>query len=121
MARKLNYRGLGTIEFLLDKNGDYFFIEVNPRIQVEHPVTEMVTGVDLVREQLVLTVTGKLRLTQQDIIQRGAAIEVRVLAEDTTLGFLPATGEISHLLLPGGIGVRDRLKSLPGHGHYRGL
>lgn len=106
LARKLNYRGLGTIEFLLNKNGEYYFIEVNPRIQVEHPVTEMVTGVDLVREQLILAVTGKLRLAQQDIVQRGSAIEARVLAEDTSQGFLPATGEISHLLLPGGSGVR---------------
>jgi len=106
LGRRLNYRGLGTIEFLLDKNGDYFFIEVNPRIQVEHPVTEMVTGIDLVREQLILSVTGKLRLIQKEIIFRGAAIEARVLAEDTTNGFLPATGEISHLLMPGGLGVR---------------
>lgn len=106
LATMLNYRGLGTIEFLLDKNGEYFFIEVNPRIQVEHPVTEMVTGIDLVREQLILAVTGKLRLSQQEIVQRGAAIEARVLAEDTADGFLPATGEISHMLLPGGLGVR---------------
>jgi len=106
LARRLNYRGLGTIEFLLDKNGEYFFIEVNPRIQVEHPVTEMVTGIDLVREQLILAVTGKLRINQKGIVIHGSAIEARVLAEDTNNGFLPATGEISHLLMPGGMGVR---------------
>lgn len=106
LMERLKYRSLGTVEFLLDKNGNLFFIEVNPRIQVEHPVTEMVMGVDLVREQLILAASGKLTLSAIDILPRGAAIEARVLAEDADLGFLPATGEIVHLLLPGGQGVR---------------
>ncbi len=102
----LNYRGLGTVEFLLDANGTYYFIEVNPRIQVEHPVTEMVAGVDLVRAQLELAETGKLKWRQDQIIPRGWAIEARVLAEDPSQGFLPATGEITHLQEPGGPGIR---------------
>lgn len=106
LVEKLKYRGLGTVEFLLDKNGEFYFIEINPRIQVEHPVTEMVTGIDLVREQLILAASGKLSLSPLDIFPRGAAIEARVLAEDASQGFLPATGEITHLLLPGGQGVR---------------
>lgn len=106
LVEQLKYRGLGTVEFLLDKNGEYYFIEINPRIQVEHPVTEMVTGIDLVREQLILAASGKLNLSAFDILPRGAAIEARILAEDGSQGFLPATGEITHLLLPGGQGVR---------------
>jgi acetyl-CoA carboxylase biotin carboxylase subunit len=106
LAEQLRYRSLGTVEFLLDQNGAMYFIEVNPRIQVEHPVTEMVMGVDLVREQLLLAASGKLHLTELDMYPRGAAIEARVLAEDASLGFLPATGEIAHLLLPAGPGIR---------------
>jgi acetyl-CoA carboxylase biotin carboxylase subunit len=101
-----NYRGLGTVEFLMDENHQFYFIEVNPRIQVEHPVTEMVTGVDLVREQLILATSGKLGLEQSDIRTAGAAIEARVLAEDPTEDFLPTTGEITYLKEPGGIGLR---------------
>ena len=106
LAAQLRYRSLGTVEFLLDQNGAMYFIEVNPRIQVEHPVTEMVIGIDLVREQLLLAATGKMHLTERDLNPRGAAIEARVLAEDASLGFLPATGEIAHLLLPAGPGIR---------------
>jgi acetyl-CoA carboxylase, biotin carboxylase subunit len=106
LGQALNYRGLGTIEFLLDKDDQFHFIEVNPRIQVEHPVTEMVTGLDLVREQLRLADGAPLRLRQEDIELRGAAIEARVLAEDASQGFMPATGEITYLKEPGGPGVR---------------
>ena len=106
LAAQLRYRSLGTVEFLLDQNGAMYFIEVNPRIQVEHPVTEMVIGIDLVREQLLLAASGKLHLTELDMYPRGAAIEARVLAEDASLGFLPTTGEIAHLLLPAGPGIR---------------
>ena len=101
-----SYRSLGTVEFLMDETGQFFFIEVNPRIQVEHPVTEMVTGVDLVREQLILAKTGKLGLEQHDIQVKGAAIEARVLAEDPDVDFLPTSGEISYLKEPGGPGIR---------------
>ncbi len=106
LAQALNYRSLGTVEFLVDADENCFFIEVNPRIQVEHPVTEMVTGLDLVRAQLLLAMTGKLLLKQDQIEIRGAAIEARILAEDAEQGFLPATGEIKYLKEPGGPGVR---------------
>jgi acetyl/propionyl-CoA carboxylase alpha subunit len=106
LARHLNYRSLGTVEFLLDAEGVFYFIEVNPRIQVEHPVTEMITGLDLIRAQLLLAMTGRLQLKQEQIEFRGAAIEARVLAEDAEQGFLPASGEIKYLKEPGGPGVR---------------
>lgn len=105
-GRALKYRSLGTVEFLLDPQGELYFIEINPRIQVEHPVTEMVTGVDLVQAQLRLADGQPLALRQEKIIQRGAAIEVRVLAEDPQQGFLPATGEITYLNYPQGPGMR---------------
>ncbi len=102
----LAYRSLGTVEFLLDNRGKYFFIEVNPRIQVEHPVTEMVTGIDLVRAQLELAECESFKWKQEHINPRGWAIEARVLAEDPDQGFLPVTGEITHLQEPAGVGIR---------------
>jgi len=110
-ARLLRYRSLGTVEFLLDGRGDFHFIEINPRIQVEHPVTELVTGIDLVKEQLRLATGRTLSLSQEQIELRGAAIEARVLAESspdpgTGGDFLPTTGEITYLKEPGGPGVR---------------
>jgi len=106
LARKLNYRSLGTIEFLLDDKGHFYFIEVNPRIQVEHPVTEMVTNIDLVTAQIRLATEQKLPYRQDQIAARGWAIEARVLAEDPEQGFLPATGEITYMHQPSGPGVR---------------
>lgn len=106
LGHRLNYRGLGTVEFLLDAQNDFHFIEVNPRIQVEHPVTEMVTGMDLVKEQLMLALGAPLRAMQEQVELRGAAIEARVLAEDPAQDFLPATGQISYLKEPGGPGIR---------------
>ncbi len=106
LGKGLNYRGLGTVEFLLDEESNIHFIEVNPRIQVEHPVTEMVTGVDLVQEQLRLAMGEPLRYDQDYLPMRGSAIEARVLAEDTRQGFLPTTGQITYLKEPGGPGVR---------------
>ena len=106
LAQKLNYRSLGTIEFLLDAEGKFYFIEVNPRIQVEHPTTEMVTGTDLVSAQLQLAADHSLRYSQEQVYMEGWAIEARVLAEDPEDGFLPATGHITHLQTPGGPGVR---------------
>ena len=106
LAEALNYRSLGTVEFLLDPEGKFYFIEVNPRIQVEHPVTEMVTGVDLVRAQLLLAAEGKLHYTQDEIHLNGWAIEARVLAEDPSNDFMPVIGEIAHLREPGGPGIR---------------
>jgi acetyl-CoA carboxylase, biotin carboxylase subunit len=103
---ELKYRSLGTVEFLLDETGQMYFIEINPRIQVEHPVTELVTGIDLVRAQLELAQSGQLKLRQEHISPRGWAVEARVLAEDPDMGFLPVTGEITHFQEPAGPGVR---------------
>ncbi|MCJ7735170.1 MAG: ATP-grasp domain-containing protein, partial [Anaerolineales bacterium] len=97
LGMNLNYRSLGTVEFLMDEKHNFYFIEVNPRIQVEHPVTEMVTGIDLVKEQIQLALTGSLSLAEEDIQPRGAAIEARVLAEDPENNFFPTSGEISYL------------------------
>jgi len=106
LGKALNYRSLGTVEFLLDEKGSFYFIEVNPRIQVEHPVTEMVTGIDLVNIQLQLAAGQPFKYAQEDIITHGSAIEARVIAEDPENGFLPATGEITFLKEAGGPGVR---------------
>ena len=106
LGRKVSYRSLGTVEFLMNEDKQFFFIEVNPRIQVEHPVTEMVTGVDLVKEQITLAIQGELDLQQKDIQFRGAAIEARILAEDPESEFLPTAGTISYLKEPGGPGIR---------------
>ncbi len=106
LMKGLNYRSLGTVEFLLDPKGRFYFIEVNPRIQVEHPVTEMVTGADLVAAQLQLAAGGGLRYSQEQVGSRGWSIEARILAEDPEQGFLPSTGEVSYLKEPGGPGIR---------------
>ncbi len=106
LARALSYRSLGTVEFLLDPEARVYFIEINPRIQVEHPVTEMVTGLDLVQAQLVLAIDGSLPVGQTEVETRGWAIQARILAEDPAQGFIPATGRIQHLQQPGGPGVR---------------
>jgi acetyl/propionyl-CoA carboxylase alpha subunit len=102
------------VEFLLDLQGEPHFIEINPRIQVEHPVTEMVTGIDLVQAQLRLASGQPLSFRQEQVMQRGAAIEVRVLAEDPEQGFLPASGEIALLEFPQGSGVRVDAALSPG-------
>ncbi len=106
LGKALKYRSLGTVEFLLDKKNRFYFIEVNPRIQVEHPVTEMVTGVDIVKEQIMLALGEPMRFFPEEIIPRGAAIEARILAEDSQAGFLPSTGQVLYLKEPGGLGVR---------------
>lgn len=105
-ARAVGYVGAGTIEFLVDKNRDYYFLEMNTRLQVEHPVTEEVLGVDLVREQIRIASGEPLLLAQHDIVQRGHAIECRICAEDAEAGFMPSPGRILHLTEPGGAGVR---------------
>jgi acetyl-CoA carboxylase biotin carboxylase subunit len=103
--RKVRYNNLGTIEFLLDERGEFFFMEMNTRIQVEHPVTESVTGIDLVREQIRLSAGEDLGRTQKSIALRGHAIEMRINAEDPTT-FAPSPGLISAYHAPGGLGVR---------------
>lgn len=105
-AKSINYVGAGTIEFLLDKSGDFYFMEMNTRIQVEHPVTEMVTGIDLIAEQIRVAQGEKLRFTQEQVELRGHAIECRINAEDPKHNFRPQPGRISAYLPPGGPGVR---------------
>jgi acetyl-CoA carboxylase, biotin carboxylase subunit len=105
-AKSVNYMSAGTIEFLLDKHGDFYFIEMNTRIQVEHPVTEMVTGVDLIREQINIAYGNPMKLKQKDIVLRGHAIECRINAENPEYNFRPSPGTIKTLLIPGGYSTR---------------
>ncbi|MGM0123856.1 acetyl-CoA carboxylase, biotin carboxylase subunit [Enterococcus sp. AZ194] len=106
-AKAVSYENAGTIEFLMDEQGDFFFMEMNTRIQVEHPVTEMVTGVDLVKKQVEVAAGEPLGLTQEDIHFSGHAIECRINAENPAFHFAPSPGKIHNLLLPsGGMGLR---------------
>ncbi|TDJ75262.1 MAG: acetyl-CoA carboxylase biotin carboxylase subunit [Planctomycetota bacterium] len=106
MAEASNYHNAGTVEFLLDQNGDFFFIEVNARIQVEHTVTELVTGIDLIKEQLRIAAGYPLRFTQDEVVVRGHAIECRINAEDPARDFQPSPGLVEAFVPPGGPGVR---------------
>ncbi len=107
IARAANYYSLGTIEYLVDADRNFYFLEMNTRLQVEHPVTEMVTGVDLVREQIRIAAGEKLSIKQEDVRWSGSAIECRVYAEDPANNFLPSPGKITRLRTPSGPGVRD--------------
>ncbi len=103
-AKSVNYSNVGTVEFLLE-NGKFYFMEMNTRVQVEHPITEMITGVDIVTEQILSAAGEKLRYTQDDIVLNGHAIECRVNAEDPET-FLPSPGKVTYYHVPGGLGVR---------------
>lgn len=106
LAKSINYRGAGTCEFLVDRNGEFYFSEMNTRIQVEHPATEMITRFDLVREQFMVASGAGLSVTQDEITSEGHAIEVRINAEDPEHDFRPSAGLITDLHWPGGPGVR---------------
>ena len=105
-ANSINYVGAGTVEFLLSQTGEFYFMEMNTRIQVEHPVTEMIAGLDLIAEQIQVAQGEKLKLTQEQVKLQGHAIECRINAEDPDRDFRPAPGRISGYLPPGGPGVR---------------
>jgi len=106
-ARAARYEGAGTVEFLVDKDINFYFLEMNTRLQVEHPITEMVTGVDIVKEQIRIAAGHRLSIRQEEVRQTGHAIECRVYAEDPDNNFMPCPGRITSLRTPGGPGVRD--------------
>ncbi|MEI7781751.1 MAG: acetyl-CoA carboxylase biotin carboxylase subunit [Planctomycetota bacterium] len=106
LAKTAGYYSAGTVEFIVDQQDNFYFIEVNARIQVEHPVSEMVTGIDLVKAQIRIAAGEKLGFKQQDIVPRGHAIECRINAEDPASNFRPCPGRIDRIIAPGGYGVR---------------
>lgn len=109
------YTNAGTVEFLRDKHGNFYFIEMNTRIQVEHPVTEMIYGVDLVKEQILVAAGHQLSYSQADLVSRGYAIECRINAEDPENDFRPSPGKVQTYLPPGGIGIRVDSALYPGY------
>ncbi|HMU55200.1 MAG TPA: acetyl-CoA carboxylase biotin carboxylase subunit [Nitrospira sp.] len=106
IARAVNYDNAGTVEFLLDQDGRFYFIEMNPRLQVEHTVTEQITAIDIVRNQISIAAGKPLDIQQKDVILQGHAIQCRINAEDPKNNFMPCTGTVTDYLSPGGIGVR---------------
>jgi len=115
LVKTADYTNAGTVEFIVDKHGKFYFIEVNARIQVEHPVTEMVTGVDLIKTQLLVASGEKLPFRQEDIKTTGHAIECRINAEDPHRGFQPSPGRIEKMYVPGGPGIRFDSHAYPGY------
>jgi len=113
-AKAVGYFSAGTFEFLLAPDGSFYFLEMNTRLQVEHPVTELITGTDLVREMVTIAQGEKLSFAQDDLVRRGAAIQCRIYAEDPASGFLPSPGTIHELTIPSGPGVRDDGGAYPG-------
>ncbi len=115
-AKAVNYSGAGTVEFIFDHNtGEFYFMEMNTRIQVEHPVTEMVTGIDLIKQQLLLASGEQLGFSQEDVTFEGWAIECRINAENPSRNFMPSPGKITMYLPPGGYGVRVDSAVYPGY------
>jgi acetyl-CoA carboxylase biotin carboxylase subunit len=115
LIRNANYSNAGTVEFIVDQQGNYYFIEVNARIQVEHPVSEMVTGIDLIKWQIKIAAGEPLDLKQEDVPLSGCAIECRINAEDPAHGFRPSPGKIQRMMVPGGMGVRFDSHVHPGY------
>ncbi|MGA2258529.1 MAG: acetyl-CoA carboxylase biotin carboxylase subunit [Thermoguttaceae bacterium] len=115
LVKLADYQNAGTVEFIVDKHGNYYFIEMNARIQVEHPVTEMVTGIDLIKSQILVAAGEPLPFRQKDIVHRGCSIECRVNAEDPEKNFRPTPGLITRILPPGGFGVRFDSHVHPGY------
>jgi acetyl-CoA carboxylase biotin carboxylase subunit len=115
LIRRANYTNAGTVEFIVDQQDHFYFIEVNARIQVEHPVSEMVTGVDLIRSQILIAAGQPLPFQQADIVSRGCAIECRINAEDPDRNFQPSPGRIEQMFTPGGKGVRFDSHAHPGY------
>lgn len=114
-AKAINYEGAGTIEFLLDSDGKWYFMEMNTRVQVEHCVSEMISNIDIVREQILVAAGEKLDFTQEDVLLRGHAIECRINAENPERDFMPCPGKIDGYVAPGGFGVRVDSHSYPGY------
>ncbi len=124
LAREAGYYSAGTVEFIVDQEDNFYFIEVNARIQVEHPVSEMITGIDLVKAQIRVAAGEKLDLRQEDIVPRGHAIECRINAEDPANNFRPNPGRIERIIAPGGFGVRWDSHATTGYSvppHYDSL
>lgn len=123
-AKAVNYHSAGTIEFLYDKHGKFYFMEMNTRVQVEHPVTEMITNVDIIREQIAVSAGEKLHIRQGDVKFRGHSLECRINAENHEKNFMPSPGTIKAYLAPGGLGVRVDSHAYPGYviqPHYDSL
>lgn len=114
-AKAVNYSGAGTLEFLLGPDNNFYFMEMNTRIQVEHPVTEMITGVDLIKEMISVAEGNVLSFRQEDVVMNGWSIECRINAEDPDRNFMPAPGKVNFYLAPGGPGVRVDSGAYPGY------
>ena len=115
LAKSIGYDSAGTLEFLVDSNNKFYFMEMNTRIQVEHTVTEAVTGLDIIKLQISLAEGDRLNISQEDIIPYGHAIECRINAEDTENHFIPCPGKITKYVVPGGIGIRVDSHSYQGY------
>jgi len=115
VAKAVNYNSVGTVEFLLDEENNFYFMEMNTRIQVEHGVTEMITGIDLMKEQISIAAGEKLSFTQSDVKINGCALECRINAEDPAMNFIPCPGKVENYLVPGGIGLRIDSAVYPGY------
>jgi acetyl-CoA carboxylase biotin carboxylase subunit len=115
LAKAINYDSVGTLEFLVDVNNDFFFMEMNTRVQVEHTVTEAVTGFDIIKAQIIVASGHELQITQDDIELHGHSIECRINAEDSDNGFMPSAGTLEKYVVPGGIGVRVDSHSYQGY------